>query len=329
MGNITNTNFDYTYDGKLSLDVFIKPAVQNPMIQSLFTIRQGINFKEQLNLLSPLGKVMKGSQGCGTPVRTVDAINFTNRTLEVCAWEAYAEQCHDTFQGTIIGEMLNNNIREPELIGTRVGSLIQQILNDAIQRDIFRVFSFGDTSSGDPYYNNCDGLWTRLIAGAASYDVSFIEAITSQAANDVKGYFKNLWEGAPIILKQIDESQKAFYTTGNMYESLMTYYENTANTGGFTQREENGKKVLQYRGIDIIPLYAWDNWIATDNLGNNSRILYTTKMNHIIGVQEANTMGNTRVWFDPDTNLNKYRARFKMGYNYVHGELQAYSIGNV
>jgi hypothetical protein len=131
------------------------------------------------------------------------------------------------------------------------------------------------------------------------------------------------------VLKQLPADQKRFFVTGNVYESLMAYYENNANSGGFVEREEDGVMRLFYRGVPVIPLYAWDDWISTDNLGNNVRILYTTPENHVIGVQEAATIGNTRFWFDPNTNLNKIYSRFKLGYNYVFSKLQAVSYGNV
>jgi len=330
MSNVLNPNFDYTYDGKLSTEVFIQPAVQNPDITSLFRVVPGINYKQQFNITTPLGKVMKGEQGCGTPVVTGDPVTIENRTVEVCAWEMYLEQCHDTFQSTIMGELLRANVQEPDLVGTQLGNIIGGMVRDTIGRDIFRIFSFGDTSSGDPYYNKCDGLWPKLFAGAASYAVTAVNTnITSLAADDIEGDFNDLWSGADIILKQMDNSQKNFYVTGNAWESLMRKYENITIAGGFTIRIEGGVRVLYYRGIKVIPLYAWDRWIDIDNLGNNVRILYTTPMNHIIGVQEPRTMGNTRFWYDPNTNYNKIRARFKLGYNYLHDKLQAISYGNV
>ena len=330
MANVINPNFDYTYDGDLSTEVFIQPAVNHPDILQVFRVLNGINYKQQINITTPLGKVMKGSQGCGTPTVTGDPVNITNREVAVCDWELYLEQCHDTFQATVLGELLRNNVNEPDLVGTQIGNLIQGMVRDAISRDIFRVFSFGDTSSGDPYYNNCDGLWTKLFAGAASYAVTAVNTnITSLAAADIKTEFKNLYTGAEIILKQAPANMKRFFVTGNVYESLMDYYETNANAGGFVAREENGVMNLYYRGIQVVPLYAWDDWIAADNLGNNVRILYTMPENHVVGVQEGRTMGDTRFWYDPNTNYNKIRARFKLGYNYVHDKLQAISYGNV
>lgn len=328
--NILLTNFDYIYDGILSTEVFIEPAVRAPMITDLFTVRTGIKYKEQLNISQQLGKILKGGQGCNQQV-TGDPVNAFNRTLETCLMEVYLEQCSDVFEATIMGELSNNGISRYNLTGTEIGTLIETLFVEALQRELFRIFSFGDKTNGpNDYYNYCDGLWTRLFDGAASYEVTEINNnITTLSGSDAKGYFKALHEGAEIVLKQLPVNQRKFYVTGNVWEALMGYYEDNANSGGFVGREEDGVMRLRYRGVDIIPYYAWDDWIETDNLGNNTRILYTTPMNHVIGVEQASSQGQWEFWYDRDSRKNKVDASMKMGYNYVHGKLQAISYGNV
>lgn len=330
--NVVLTNFDYTYPGQLATEVMYKPAVMNPDTMSLFRVRPGIKSKLQLHLINPLGKIVKGDQGCGTKSITGNSVNLTNRTLEVCTMETYLEQCADVFEGTVYEEALRSGVDINDLTGTQIEQIIRRLVTESLQREVFRIFSFGDTTSpaGDPsYYGMCDGLWSRLFAGEASYDVHKEDTISSHTPATVQGYFQNLFEGAPIILKQIPASQKAFYVTGNIWEALMAAYESTTESGGFLVRTENGVTSMSYRGIPVIVFYAWDNWISTDNLGNNSRILYTTRENHVIGVEEASNQGRLKIYFDEDDEMLKIKAKFKLGYNYVHGELQAISYGNV
>ena len=84
MSNVYNTNFDYTYDGKLTEEILVGPAVMHPDVLQVFRVIPGINYKQQLNLVNPLGKVMKGAQNCGTFQTTGDAVNIFNREVEVC-----------------------------------------------------------------------------------------------------------------------------------------------------------------------------------------------------------------------------------------------------
>ena len=330
--NTVLTNFDYTYDGILATDVLYKPAVMNPDTMSLFRVRPGIKSKLQLHMINPLGKIVKGDQGCGTKSVTGDAVSLTNRTLEVCTMETYLEQCADVFEGTVYESALRSGVDINDLTGTGIQTIIQNIVLQSLQREVFRIFSFGDTTSpaGDPaYYGMCDGLWSRLFAGEASYAVTKVDTIASHTPATVQGYFKNLYEGAPILLKQMAPGQKGFYVTGNIYEALVSAYESTTESGGFVIRTENGVQSISYRGIPVNVFYAWDNWIASDNLGNNSRILYTTQENHVIGIEEASNQSRTKIYFDEDDELLKVKAKFKLGYNYVHDELQAISYGNV
>lgn len=330
MSNIANPAYNYTFNGDVNKRMFIDPALKNPDILSLFSVENNVNYKKQLNIVGQLGKVTKGVQGCGTQATTGAPLSISNRTLEVCGMQVELNQCYDTFEQTVIGEMLNANTDRPKLWATAIGNVLQAQVREAISQDIFRIFSFADTTSGDPYYNMCNGLWPTLIAGGSSYEVTVVNnSISSLAANDIKAEFLALWEGADILLKQLPMNEKIFGVTGNVYESLMSYYENNANSGGFVLREEGGVVTLRYRGIKVQPFYGWDQHIAADNLGNNTRILYTTPKNHIIGVQRAATLGSTDLWYDMDTKLNKIRSEFYMGYNYIHDKLQAISYGNV
>lgn len=337
MANLITTNFDYTYDGQLATEIFIKPAVMNPDTLSLFRVIPGIKYKRQLSLLNPLGKILQGAQGCGPPSTTHDGITITNRTLETCPMEFYIEQCSDVFEQTIIDELTRSGIEWYDLVGTQIGAVIEKVVVEALQRDVFRVFSFGDTSSpaGDPsYYNMCDGLWTRILDGTSSYDTTAVNdsivALNQTDGTRAIDYLQALWTGADRLLKQIPAANKKFYVTGNVFENYVINLQGIESAaGGFLQRTEGGITRAFYQGIEVLPFWAWDEHIEADNLGNNTRILYTTPDNHIIGVEEASNQGSFDFWYDKDTRQNKLAGRPKFGYNYIHGELQAVSYGNV
>jgi hypothetical protein len=335
--NILTQGFDYTYNGIESTEIFIKPAIMHPDTLSLFRVESGIKYKKQLNLLNPYGKVFQGPQGCGTPVVTGQGLTVTNRTLEVKELELYLEQCGDVFQGTILDELTRSGVAHKDWTSGQVASLIQGLVSEAMARDFFRIFSFGDTTSpaGDPsYYGMVDGLWTTLFAGISGYEVTAVNpsvsTLNQTAGTRAIDYFQALWTGAPNLLKQASPNLKKFYVTYNVFENYIINLQNvqTAN-GGFTTTTENGQMRAFYQGIEVVPVMAWDQWISADNLGTNVRILYTTTDNHVVGIEEASNQGDMLFWYDPNTNLNKIRGRCKLGYQYVHSDLQAISYGNV
>lgn len=333
MANVLGTNFNYTYPGLLDTQVFVKPSIQTPEL-GMFRILTGIESKQQLNLLNPLSRGVKAYSGCGTRTETGTGVSITNRTLEVTELESYYENCKDIFEQTIFETALRAGINRNDLTGTQIDNIITNLMIDSLRRDNFRIFSFGDTGSGDANYSMLDGLWTRLIAGIADYEVKRIGGDISGAlsAGDAIGLLQNHFEGAEIILKQTPNSEKAYLVTGSIFENLMASYEANVNgterqfallTQGPEQR--NGMPSLNYRGIPVIPVYAWDAAIEADSLGSPNRIIYTKIDNHVIGVNETSSLNQVDAWYDRDTRLYKIEAQYRMGYNYVHGDLTTIS----
>ena len=335
MSNVLLTNFDYTYPGQLATDVLIKPAIQHPDALGLFRVLTGIRSKRQLHLVNQLGKTVKGAQQCGnTRVPTGEAVTITNRTVEVDKLEMYLEQCYDVFEDTILEEALRTGVDEADLNGTTIQGIINELIQTNLRSEFFRLFSFGDKTSGvNDYYNPVDGLWPTLLDAATTYEVqreSDISALSQTVGERTFDYLRDMHENAPILLKQVPNAQKKFFVTGNLYENLLTTYEDTDMAAvGITARIENGVQTLMFRGIDVVAVYDWDRWIDADGLGNNSRILYTSVDNHVIGVENASDRAAYRVKYYDQTDVMQYRAKFKMGYNFVFGDFTVIKIGNV
>jgi len=327
MADILGLDFDYTWDGKVTTDVFVKPSIETPDL-SIFRILTDIQSKQQLNLRNNLSKIVKAYSGCGDRTVTGTGLDITNRTLEVTELEMFVTQCKDAFETSVFESGLNAGIERNDLTNTFVNQFITDMTTDALRRDLFRIFSFGDTASANTDYNMLDGLWTRLIAGVATYDVKRIGGDISGAlaADEAISLLKQNHVGAEIILKDIPNARKAFLVTGNIYENLESTYE--ANVNG-TERQftmlTNGVDGLSYRGIRVIPIYAWDASIEADSLGSPNRIIYTELDNHVIGVNRASDLDRVDAWYDRDTRFYKIEAQFRMGYNYVFGGLTTIS----
>ena len=335
MSNVLATGFNYTYPGLLTEQVLIKPALQDPGLTSLFRTRTGVKSKEQISLVDPLGYITKAAQACGV-ARTVtgDGVTISNRTLETTMLEVYLEQCYTPFQNTILERALRSGIDEANLTGTQLGNIINSIVRDAVARDMFRLGTLGDTGSANAYYSPLDGLWTRLFDGVATYAVTAVnDSITTlnqTAGTRALDYLRELFENAPLILRQIPLNQRVFAVTENVYFNLLrTYQDKTLDGGGLLLLTENGRQSLSFNGIPVVPFPAWDAYIAADSLGNNVRILYTTLENHLLGVDVTGDDTKYKIWIDDDTDDMKIRLKYRMGYQFIFDELQAISYGNV
>ena len=327
MADVLGLDFDYTYPGKLSTDVFVKPSIDTPDL-SIFRILTDIQSKQQLNLRNNLSKIVKAYSGCGDRTVTGTGLNITNRTLEVTELEMFVTECKDALETSVFEAGLNAGIERNDLTNTFVNQFITDMTTDALRRDLFRIFSFGDTASGSADYSMLDGLWTRLIAGVATYDVKRIGGDISGAlsAGDGVNLLQQNYVGAEIILKQVPNDQKAFLVTGTIFENVQASYESSVNG---TERQftmlTDGVDGLKYRGIPLIPIYAWDSAIEADELGAPNRILYTELDNHVIGVNRASDLDRVDAWYDRDTRFYKIEAQMRLGYNYVFGGLTTIS----
>lgn len=333
MANVIGTNFSYTYTGDVSTDIMIKPSVQTPEIMQLFTVIQGVKYKQQIGLSGILSKIVKKYSTC-TRTETGDGLNLTSKELATTRLEVFLSECVDAFDATVMLNATKDGVAYNDLTGTYIQSLIERLVVDAMRRDNFRIFSFGDTDNSDDDYSQLNGMWPTLIAGNASYAVKRIGAALGSgtlSSGTALTYLKAHYEGAPIILKQIETSQKKFFVTGSVYENLLASYESnsTGSENQFALLQMGPQGFLKYRGIDVVPIYAWDDALVSDSpLGASVKhlILYTTPENHVIGVERAADQGSIEMWYERKDRKLYIEGMYKMGYIYIHDELQTVSF---
>jgi len=338
MASALETNFNYTYPGILSTDVSFKPTEDTPALSDIFTIDQGIKYKKQYNLLTQLSKILKPYTGCTRVFSGTQDI--TNATVQTEEFEIGLEWCKDDFTNQLAEsynylaqEWLKNGIQEFDPSGTPVASIITQLIQDAVRRDIFRRVSFGDQASSSADWNTIDGLWTRLIdtAGASNYCVRRASGTSLATADLAAGEALATLEAVHIqsnnLLKQIPNSQKKFYVTGSIYDN---YYNSLAATGAVTEQaftnQQKGLNSLMFKGIEVMPIRYWDTLLddSTNPLAATSKhlVLYTTKQNHILGVENGADLNKVEGFFDRKDRKYYFEGNMKFGYNYLHCDLQ-------
>ena len=79
-----------------------------------------------------------------------------------------------------------------------------------------------------------------------------------------------------------------------------------------------GVKVLTYDGIPLMPIPTWDNIIKAYyndderyTFGPNIAV-YTTKEVLAVGVDNINSLGDLRTWYDENTELVKTKSKGKI-----------------
>jgi hypothetical protein len=332
--SIVGVDFNYTYNGVLSTEVLFKPSVETPAISEFFTIYPGQKYKRQIPLLLPLEKIVKAYTSCARTF--TDGINITNTTLELSQLQVNMEWCKDDFEGAVGNnlseEWLRSGVQEFDPSGTQIQRIIDQLVIDALRRDNFRIFSFGDTNDASEDYNQLDGLWTKLIADASGGSNYCVNRVANFGVNLADGEALDALQAAytrsAIILKQLPNAQKYIAVTGSIYENLMASYESNVNG---TERQfsllTDGANNLTYRGIRIVPIYAWDAALqdpANPLFGTVYHLmLYTTKANHAVGVDVEADANRIEGWYERKDRKYYIEGFQRLGYNYIHCQLQS------
>lgn len=338
MASALETNFNYVYPGILSTEVSFKPTEDTPALSDLFTIDQGIKFKKQYNLLNQLSKILKPYTGC-TRVFS-GSQDITNATVQTEEFGINLEWCKDDFTNQLsesynflAQEWLKNGIQEFDPSGTPVASIITQLIDNAVRHDVFRRVSFGDQASSSADWNTIDGLWTRLVdtSGASNYCVRRATGVTLGTAALSAGTALAALEATHVqsnnLLKQVPNSQKKFYVTGSIYDNLYNSY---VGTGAVTEaafaNQQKGLASLTFKGIEVMPIRYWDTLLddSTNPLASTSKhlILYTTKQNHILGVENSADLNKVEGWYERKDRKYYFEGAMKFGYNYLHCDLQ-------
>lgn len=336
MVSILETNFSYTYPGILTTEIFYKPTLQAPALSDIFTIDQGISFKKKYNLITQLDKILKPYTGC---TRTFNGNRqfITDTEVVVKEFNVAESWCKDDFTNYLTGrynnlaqEWLKTGNRSFDPSGTPINTIIDRILADALQRDVFRRASFGAGNSSDDDYNQIDGLWDRLIdsSGASNYCVvraGSALGIGALAAGAALTALESVYANSNILLK--NAPGKKFWVTRSIWDN---YYNSLIGTGAVTEAAfenlQKGLTTLTYKGIPVIAVDLWDSFLAeSDNpLTGTTRhlILLTVKENHILGVEQASDLNRIDGWYERKDRKFYYEADMKFGYNYLHCDLQ-------
>lgn len=338
MATALTTNFNYTYPGILGTEVSFKPTEDTPALSDIFTIDQGISFKKQYNLLTQLNKILKPYNGCSRSFSGAQAI--TNATVQTEEFEIALEWCKDDFTNqlaerynVLAQEWLKTGVDSFNPEGTPISSIITQLIEDAVRRDIFRRVSFGDQASASADWNTIDGLWTRLIdtSGGSNYCVRRASGTSLATADLSAGEALSTLEAVHVqsanILKQVPNSQKKFFVTGSIYDNLYNSY---VGTGAVTEmafaNQQNGLNSLKFKGIDVVPVRYWDTLLddSTNPLASTTKhlVLYTTKANHVLGVENGADLNKVEGWYDRKDRKYYFEGNMKFGYNYMHCDLQ-------
>jgi hypothetical protein len=361
-------NPSYTFPGSLPEEIFRRPTIGTPALDEFAQLRQGIRTNQYLILQPEIDKVLQLTSGCSPTY--ANAGTFSDRKITVAEFDVAQQWCKTDWEA--VASVLTNdptwmaNGQDGFQLTQKLDSALTDALLDAVRRDLWRILLFGNTTASNSNYNMIEGIIGKMFDGLASYCVG-------EAQNDPNGNFPTnpnavlvadqgyyalqaTHQSAPIALKQIDPSEKVFWVTGKVYESLLRSYESKTNgatelqfryivegpnigagmgvgVGDGAGKSAVGTAPLTYRGIPVVPLYIADNYLTdTTNPWYNvisNFIIYTTRgrskyANHVVGTENAADLNRLDTWYDGRLRTVYKQGNMRLGYNFINCNLTCF-----
>ena len=284
-------------------------------------------------LNSSLTKIVRKYTTCGFSA-TGGVTSVSDRTLEVSKLKVNLEECGDAFYGTIFEEFYGSGTAIDDLTDTVVGEVARKRVAEAIADDNGRMAWFAASTAASSDYNQFDGFVQLFVDNSASLG-KYVEMTAIANVEDTNGdlvadgaytLLKSAYENQTKVLRQMPNNSKSFRVTATIVDNLMTTYEQlgTGNALGL-QLLQDGQS-LTFRGIPVVEITGWDTQLAdatnpNANIGKNM-VVYTVDDNLVIGTDVADAGSQLKFRSnDDDDELLKIIAKYKMGAQFVFGEL--------
>jgi hypothetical protein len=341
---------DITWNGKeirsMSEAIFVD-IYTNPELNQLHQIVEDIVALQQIVFLGILSKITKADAGCGTG-KSQPAIEMTEKFWEPKKVKIWLYDCEDTLEQSFWVWATNKGINRDDLTRTDFSEFVMERMSSAMLEDVLRIVWFNDTdaahysdtSSGIitnsvslTDYNMIDGLWKQIYAAVANDStrrVTIAENAQATYANQafdstdttnrtVSGYLQDVIDNADFRLSEAEGKGLQFYVTKSIYNQYKKELKAPAS-GGVNEAWfmiQDGKKVLTFDGIPVIPISFWDRTIRADfNNGTKyyqpHRIVLTVKENIPIGFDDSGAVNQMKVYYDDELETTNWKSKYRI-----------------
>jgi hypothetical protein len=340
MANFITQSIDNTYSGKDFTKILFAPQEGSDDLMGIRVI-PNIKVKANMYLNSSLTKVVRKYSTCGFAA-TGGVTDVSDRTLEVERLKVNLEECGDAFYGTIFEEFYGAGTAIDDLLPTVVGEVARKRVAEAIADDNGRMAWFAASTAADADFDQFDGFIQHFVTDSADLGV-YLEMTAISNVEDTNGdlvadgayeLLKSAFENQTKVLRQMPNSSKSFRVTCTIIDNLTTTYEQlgTGNNLGLSRLiDGQGASTLTFRGIPVVEITGWDTQLAdaaNPNSGGNgidigaNMMVYTVNDNLVLGTDVNDAASQLKFRSnDDDDELLKIIAKYKMGTQFVFGEL--------
>lgn len=307
----------------------------------LYSIQTGIEQKKQIGFAAHMGEIGQNRSGCD-PTSNMVSVPLSEKFWEPVGISDKLGQCYDDLRNSFFDYGLRKGIRRQDLSGTDFEDFILERFGQALSDMRERLHWHNDTAAnlvsgggvvsntldGNPtpisLFNAYDGIWKQVFEGVTALEI-YRHTITENGGATYADQLNLASDTAYLMLKDLQENaddrltqdpNARFGVTKELYNNLLTYYEDKTNQLEGLMRLENGVSGLSFRGIPVIPLYTQSRQIkryfdngTTWNLPN--RCILTVPSNIPMGTVETDTLTDVDAWNDRNTKNFYFEFEFR------------------
>lgn len=319
----------------------------NPDLNAIHTIMEGIVALEQIIFLGFLEKITKADAGCGTG-ETSPTIEMREKFWTPAKVKIWISDCSDNFEESFWIWGLKKGINRNDLTNTDLAEFVMSRMSSAMLEDVLRIVWFNDTDAANVSdtstglitdgvsvtdYNIIDGLWKQIFAavatdstrrvpisenGEASYSAQNFAAADTTALK-VTGILQDVFDNADPRLRARLGTGLQFIVTESIYNQYKKELKSAAG-GGVNEAWfmiQNGKKLLTFDGVPLVPMNFWDRTIRADFDNGDTyhlphRILLTVKENIPVGFDDSGAVSGMQQYYDPQTEKTNWKSKYRI-----------------
>lgn len=340
---------DITYVGKEPGSIgeaIVRRVFNNENLEATLgiRIREDVVVREKMIHAHMSKYITRKRLGCGERTNSGKPI-FREKYLEVTNAQIWDEICAEDFGGTVAELARKKGYDINNLEGTQIEDLLQELYANIWERDFQMIVQFGDSDIAVPAkpadnatdadkaayakaatLSITDGFWKQVFAGVAA-DADdpdkIIRAATVPTGNLAANYTRDvllpaLYDGQSPLMDQVEDSQKLFVLSRSLYQNLAASMRNFATTGEqSTSFFKDGLGNMTYEGIPIVKNKDIEQEVDT----LKRRAYLTVKGGFQVGTDTHQQSQVMEGWYSKDTDLNNIRVRYKVGMNYLDGDV--------
>lgn len=302
MANVINANAITSNPKEVQRiqEVILAKTYNSPEFQQLYTVIEGVNMKEQIQILGNIDGSGILDDGC-TPVSTGAEAVMTEKYWEPAligdSW-AICKKSYDSMLKIMFAQV--KRCKEFYELDSDQQALVVEKVSDAMKSAINRLIWFGNKavsglvdSTKAPLFTPIDGVFAQI---DASSDVVKItnpyagQAITNQQAQEL---LETVVKGSDSRIE--DSGEAVLYVSRDVYDAIRFYGVN--NSLNFTlDKLENGLEIAKWCGIEIHNMgNVWRAEKQYFSAPVDTRIVYTYKSNLQVATTSTDDFGYVEI----------------------------------